>query len=1465
MASKDLKTLKARLRGLRATFSNIRRFVSDFKSDVTTNQINVRVSRLDELWQSINETCWDIQAQEEFEESEVFLKEQADFESNFYDVKSFLLDKLNELSGVDPQNQTVRVDDGSFHGVVDHVRLPQIKLQCFDGNIDEWLSFRDIYTSLIHHKADLPPVEKFHYLKGCLGGEAKALLDPLKITAANYQIAWDTLLKRYNNSKLLRKRQVQALLNLPSLAKESVGELQRLVEGFDRAVQNLDQVVEAAEYKDLLLVELLSSRLDPTTRRGWEEHASAKDKDTVKELLDFLQRRIQILESLPAKPEMKRDSTSQEKRKPFFQRTSHNAIQSNSAKCPSCSEVHGLHICPDFLKLPMSNRESFLRSHSLCRNCLKGGHIARDCSSKYSCRNCRARHHTVMCFKSQERSSNHSSTEAGNSTEGAKQGPSASDPQTSSRTMSSNMAKVSSSQILLATAIVLVEDDQGSRYPARALLDSGSECNFISESLSRLMKISAKKVDISIQGVGQTNTRVTRKIEATVKSRTSEYSRSMEFLILPNVTACLPTATVKINGWNLPQEVELADPEFFRSRKVDIVLGIQAFFSFFQSGKEISLGQGLPTLTESVFGWIVSGEIFAPVDGAVQGRLSCNIAISENLVEILTRFWSCEEVGTVNSYSPEETRCEEQFVRTVRREADGRYTVTLPKDEQILRQLGESREIAEKRLRSVERRLSRNPELQGQYNDFMAEYLELGHMRMVEDSNDAVQRVYLPHHPVIKESSTTTKVRVVFDASCKTSTGISLNDALFAGPIVQQDLRSIILRSRIRQVMVVSDVEKMFRQIWVNERDTPLQCILWFGPDNEIVTYELITVTYGTKSAPFLATRTLKQLAEDERGNFPLAAKAIDEDVYMDDVISGADDVESAIVLRCQFDAMLLSGGFRLRKWASNRPEVLKDIPKEDLALPTADGIDWDQDAEVKTLGLTWLPNADCFKFQFTIPPFVEGQHLTKRNVLSIVAKLFDPLGLLGATITTAKVFMQRLWTLENEKDRKLAWDDQLPQTVGEEWRKYHEQLPLLNTIQVPRCVITPGARSVEFHCFCDASMVAYGATVYVRSENQYGTVSVHLLTSKSKIAPLKTQSLPRLELCGALLSAQLWEKVSNAVKLDVNVYFWTDSTCVLQWIKSAPGTWTTFVANRVAKIQAITEGRSWAHVSGKTNPADLISRGILPNEILKNELWWSGPNWLKTPKHQWKASPIPDQTPLEMRKTFATCTAKENSFVSDFVERFSDYNKLIRTTAYWLRLIAKLNHDNTCKEGFLTTGELQQAEALLIRKVQDEYFSKEIKALHEGCAVGRSSPLRWFYPRITEDGVLRVGGRLRHSSTSECFMPGHSSFSLPYDNAFGLSVAGTVPGRLFIVVNVAFGQNLLASNNKWKFPSHFRVGEDVDEQDSYPTHYSAKHDNLSDKASHSISHSTVGTISPIRMTSRPMMTRRCWEEIERV
>ncbi|XP_062703799.1 uncharacterized protein LOC134286230 [Aedes albopictus] len=325
--------------------------------------------------------------------------------------------------------------------------------------------------------------------------------------------------------------------------------------------------------------------------------------------------------------------------------------------------------------------------------------------------------------------------------------------------------------------------------------------------------------------------------------------------------------------------------------------------------------------------------------------------------------------------------------------------------------IGESRNIALRRLLATERRLARDTSLAKQYSSFMEEYLLLGHMEKVTNE-DSTSRCYLPHHPVVKEASTTTKVRMVFDASCKTSTGISLNDCLLCGPTTQEDLRSIILRCRTKQIMMVADVEKMFRQILLRQEDRPLQCILWRSSSTEDVSaYELCTVTYGTKSAPFLATRTLNQLALDEEHRFPLAAKAIHEDTYVDDVLTGANNIEEARDLRHQLEKLTESGGMRLRKWASNCSEVLEGVSEDNLAIQT-DSISLDLDPLVKTLGLSWMPNSDVFRFEFNFPVIEAIAELTKRQILSAIAMLFDPLGLIGAVITTAKVIMQRLWTL---------------------------------------------------------------------------------------------------------------------------------------------------------------------------------------------------------------------------------------------------------------------------------------------------------------------------------------------------------------------------------------------------------------------------------------------------------------------
>ncbi|XP_055589329.1 uncharacterized protein LOC129741616 [Uranotaenia lowii] len=1325
-------------------FKTITAFSSTLAEVTSVEKIQVRLAKIDELWEKVNETLLEIETHEEYVTMPNTSPSQIriDFGETYYDAKAAMLERVKEIEQESSTvHQSTRMMDSSLQPTVEHVKLPQIKLQQFDGNVDEWLSFRDLYMSLIHTKADLPDIEKFHYLKGCLAGEAKKLVDPLAITSANYSIAWECLMKRYNDSKLLKRRQVNALLKLPGVTKESVMELQSLLEAFERVVQTLDQLVNADEYKDLLLLEILCTRLDPTTRRAWEEHTAGNDRDKISDLTQFIQKRISVLGSLPSKVSEGRPEYN---RKPLGIRTSHSATQFPKGRCVACSDFHPLFMCQSFKRLSVSERDKMIRTNSLCRNCFRRGHVASECSSKYVCHNCKGKHHTLICFRpdaptpSTSGAIRHTSDNPGTSTSG---------------TVSANIARRSLSSVLLATAVVLVEDQTGGSYPARALLDSGSECNFMAEHLCQKLGIKRRHSNLSVIGIGQANTRIKHQVTATVKSRNCQYKQQMDFLVMAKVTADLPTTDINISTWRLPEGIKLADSEFFASKSIDLILGIQHFFEFFQSGQRIALGNGLPVITESVFGWIISG---VTENRQQISKTVCNTASSMDLDEYLTRFWTCEEMGSVRNYSPEEALCEEQFASTVRREEDGRYTVSLPKDGDATSRLGESRKMALQRFEKLENRLQRNTNLRQQYNLFVQEYLQLGHMRKVDLSQgESKKRCYLPHHPVFKEASTTTKLRVVFDASALTSNGLSLNDTLLAGPVIQDELRSIVLRCRTKQFLIVADVEKMFRQINVCEEDKALQSILWrFDPTEPVDTYELTTVTYGTKPAPFLATRTLLQLTRDEGIKYPLAAKAMSEDVYMDDVLTGTEKEHEAIQLREQLIELTKQGGFRLRKFASNSRAVLQGIQVADLAIAESGEVELDSDPTIKTLGLVWQPATDTFRFQFNIKTMDPNEMQTKRRILGAIAALFDPLGLLGAVITTAKVFMQRLWCLMDENGQPLDWDSKIPDDMARDWMAFYTGIPKLNELRIPRCTIVPDAVDIQLHIFSDASERAYGACVYARSVNSKGKVCVQLLTSKSRVSPLKSQSIPRLELCGALKAAELGEKVKESIKSDVKMCFWTDSTCVLQWLKSLPTTWSTYVANRVSKIQTITENQSWRHVPGEQNPADLVSRGLLPEQIESISLWWEGPPWLKQETSSWPVQPIRMETEAvtsELKRKAANVATTENQrFIDWYVEKFSSFSDLIRKTAYWMRLIKHFRKLEPTPTGFLTTPELKEAEYTIIRLIQQSAFSEEWKQLSKGEEVHRGSPMRYFNPILESDNLIRLGGRLKYAQIPE-------------------------------------------------------------------------------------------------------------------
>ncbi|XP_039447736.2 uncharacterized protein LOC120426987 [Culex pipiens pallens] len=475
----------------------------------------------------------------------------------------------------------------------------------------------------------------------------------------------------------------------------------------------------------------------------------------------------------------------------------------------------------------------------------------------------------------------------------------------------------------------------------------------------------------------------------------------------------------------------------------------------------------------------------------------------------------------------------------------------------------------------------------------------MGHMKRVAgDTAGGELAYYLPHHCVLRPDSTTTKLRVVFDASCRTSTGVALNDALMVGPVVQDDLLDIALRFRLHAVAIVADIAKMYRMIRVQPADQRLQRIVWRdNVDEPIRIYELTTVTYGTASAPYLATKCLQKLGEIGEKTHPSAAKVLKRDFYVDDMLAGAHTVAEGKELVAEMVDLMESGGFSLRKWHSNSRDILLDVPEHLRDERTLLELDT-SDATVKTLGLVWEPSTDCFRFRS--PKWNDVAVITKRVVASDMAMIFDPYGLIGPVVVQAKIFVQKLWRME------LDWDAALPEDLQEYWREYRRNLAGLDSMSIPRWIGT-GAddQNVQLHGFCDASVNAYGACIYIRTVSANGDVTVRLLASKSRIAPLENlkkkkrkQSIPRLELASALLLAHLYEKVANAINFRGKAFFWTDSMIVRCWLASLPSRWNQFVANRVSEIQHLTESGSWDHVPGIENPADIISRGMTPMQL---------------------------------------------------------------------------------------------------------------------------------------------------------------------------------------------------------------------------------------------------------------------------
>ena len=580
------------------------------------------------------------------------------------------------------------------------------------------------------------------------------------------------------------------------------------------------------------------------------------------------------------------------------------------------------------------------------------------------------------------------------------------------------------------------------------------------------------------------------------------------------------------------------------------------------------------------------------------------------------------------------------------------------------------------------------------------------------------------------------------------------------------------------------DIQGMFHQVKVDvEHRNLLRFLWWDNPElkGDPVEFRMTVHLFGATSSPGCANFALKTTADQyEETCGRAAANFIRRNFYVDDGLKSVASVEQAKDLIKNTKSLCQKGGFRLHKFTSNSREVVSSVPEEDRATDAKDHRLISNDTAVeRALGVHWCIESDTLQFRITM----QDKAPTRRGILSTVSSVFDPLGLVAPFILGGKQILQELC-----RDG-VGWDDEVPDKLRSEWEKWRAELPTLEKLRVARCHKPQDfdeVKNVELHHLSDACQNGYGQCSYIRLVDEKNRVHCCLVMGKSRVTPLKPVTIPRLELTAAVVSSKIscmpWKELDYARMKEV---FWTDSKTVLGYINNDARRFHVFVGNRVQEIRERTSPNQWHYVGTKSNPADIASRGTGAQELVDNTLWWNGPDFLWNLPEDWNSvDDVPSITPEdpEVKKVFARATQIREPKLYSLQERltyFSSWHRAKKAIAVCLRLQKRFQKIATSdsqserknakkQEGIATykpvdVRELKYAEQQIIKIVQNEAFRDEVQLLKDVKArqqavdqdtskdkiktMKRLSSLYKLDPFLDEDGLLRVGGRLRQSS----------------------------------------------------------------------------------------------------------------------
>ncbi|KRX51142.1 hypothetical protein T05_9409 [Trichinella murrelli] len=1176
------------------------------------------------------------------------------------------------------------------------VRLPHFELPKFDGDVTRFREFWDQFEASVHQQTDLCDATMMAYLRSCLTGVALDALQGLSAANQGYETAVQRLKGCFDRPQVAVRQHIIRFFR--TLSKSS--DLSAICDECHRGVYSLTALGKDPRNGGLSTAEVIIAvareRLPNSVRIQWDK-LTMENQSLVAYLpgfLRFLHEQVELADTTrrarDLRLEDKRSENASEKQGSSgkgreTQKTVaffHSAV---AAVCGFCQKQHTIAECASLKQASRQKQREMATRYRLCFCCLKPGHVSSACK-----------------------------------TDRRRKRPASKD---SSAVVSVGTTTTERVQETPTTIKVRAFGDAGSGITVTCLLDTGAEYSFIREDVASALGVVGRAQPVKVEG-----SQVVQLWLGRLDGSQNAERYPLEALTVPSLCHRIPVSKILTSEW---EHLQFLDPviDDESSDEVHVVIGIDYYYRFL--GDAIRRGKpGDPVAVETVLGWIICG----PVNPhpAPETVAAFNAVVEPKVEDLLRRFWEIEEMGVPFRSESDEVDPEKRFREGL--SYDGtRYSVRL-----LWKNSGcwlpDNFAVAKRRLETLERRMAREPSRRDVHSSILHSYLVNGWAEEITSEGPEGRTWYLPQHVVSQQGPGATKHRIVFDASAKFK-GTSLNEQLDSGLKLQADLLGILLRFRRFRVALQSDIAKMFLQVGLREEDRDVCRFLWRkdGPGGPIATYRLTRVCFGLACSPYLAMQVVNHHLREKRDCFGTVVDDIMAGMYVDDLVVSCDSIEEARDFAHRSSELLASGGFHLAKWASNAPEALVDRPTEEIFRDRYSCL-W------KTLGVSWNPQED--ELTFRPPELAASQNQeTKRDLLRTAASVFDPLGGLTPFTVRAKQMFQSLW------QTGMAWDDNLPAEVELQWRVWKLELNELHCIAMPRAYFPfspTEASRLELHGFGDASEAAYAAVVYLRAVKTPDDVQVSFVTAKSRVAPLKKLSTPRLELMAALLCARLVCYVRKELALNVEAcHCWSDSKVALGWINGDANRWKPFVANRVREIQALTPSLWWRYIPTEDNPADLASRGC------------TGPTWLRGSPETWPEAEREERIESlevlekERRATAVLVTVSPPQDAANVINpgRYSGFERLIRVTA-WCR---RFRHNTTMpacsrRTGIgLTSDELKEAERIWIRQEQIHAF-----CLKESLDKAMTKMLCGLNPFLDEFGVLRVGGRLGRAQLEE-------------------------------------------------------------------------------------------------------------------